>query len=248
MWIYLLYCRKDQDFSGELAKLSLLLLISGIHNFPAFKTLCCLFIKPVHFWWFHLSLLTLCLCGLVSPPVLPFIIPLVCSCVTPSFHSLSPTLKFFRFSFLYFFPLLFSSSLSLSCLSPSLLPPCSVRDKFVEVDLKPVCKHCYERLPDDMKRRLAKRERDSKEKKKKLIPMCLWSSLSPFSSFALFFLWSVSIFLLLCLDLFLFRVIIFHTRCMSFLFLISLSEWVHPAFRSRDYVGEHTLTGHIEVA
>lgn len=53
-------------------------------------------------------------------------------------------------------------------------PPYSVRDKFVEVDLRPVCKHCYERLPDDVKRRLAKRERDSKEKKKKsLIPMCL---------------------------------------------------------------------------
>nr|XP_057938577.1 LIM and senescent cell antigen-like-containing domain protein 1 isoform X3 [Doryrhamphus excisus] len=50
----------------------------------------------------------------------------------------------------------------------------TLKDKFVEVDLKPVCKHCYERLPDDMKRRLAKRERDSKEKKKKpLIPMCL---------------------------------------------------------------------------
>lgn len=54
------------------------------------------------------------------------------------------------------------------------LRPCCVRDKFVEVDLKPVCKHCYERLPDDVKRRLSKRERDSKEKKKKpLIPMCL---------------------------------------------------------------------------
>uniref|UniRef100_A0A4W6FHA3 LIM domain-containing protein n=1 Tax=Lates calcarifer TaxID=8187 RepID=A0A4W6FHA3_LATCA len=50
----------------------------------------------------------------------------------------------------------------------------TLKDKFVEVDLKPVCKHCYERLPDDMKRRLAKRERDSKDKKKKLlIPMCL---------------------------------------------------------------------------
>lgn len=89
------------------------------------------------------------------------------------------------------------SSLSrLLHLLSSLLSPCSVRDKFVEVDLKPVCKHCYERLPDDMKRRLAKRERDSKEKKKKpLIPMCLWTSLSPFSSFPLFFLWSVSTFL-----------------------------------------------------
>ena len=84
-----------------------------------------------------------------------------------------------------------------SHLSP--IPPCSVRDKFVEVDLKPVCKHCYERLPVDMKRRFAKRERASKDKKKKnLIPMCLWSSLSPFFSFPLFFLWSVSIFLPLC--------------------------------------------------
>ncbi|KAM4731086.1 LIM and senescent cell antigen-like-containing domain protein 1 isoform 2-T2 [Anableps anableps] len=50
----------------------------------------------------------------------------------------------------------------------------TLKDKFVEVDLKPVCKHCFERLPDDLRRRLAKRERDSKEKKKKpLIPMCL---------------------------------------------------------------------------
>jgi len=83
-----------------------------------------------------------------------------------------------------------------SLLSPSLPPPCSVREKFVEVDLKPVCKHCYERLPDDMKRRRAKRERDSKEKKKKLlIPMCLWPSLSLLSSLQLFLSWSVSIFL-----------------------------------------------------
>lgn len=71
------------------------------------------------------------------------------------------------FSFSFFLPILSIAS--------SLLPPCSVRDKFVEVDLKPVCKNCYERLPDDMKRRLAKRERDSKDKKKKspIIPMCL---------------------------------------------------------------------------
>ncbi|CAB1328804.1 unnamed protein product [Coregonus sp. 'balchen'] len=41
----------------------------------------------------------------------------------------------------------------------------TLKDKFVEVDLKPVCKHCYEHLPDDMKRRLAKQE---KEKKKKM--------------------------------------------------------------------------------
>lgn len=77
-----------------------------------------------------------------------------------SFTSSSPT------AFLLFFPVLLHPP-------PSLPPPCSVRDKFVEVDLKPVCKHCYERLPDDMKRRLAKRERNSKEKMKKLIPKCL---------------------------------------------------------------------------
>lgn len=88
-------------------------------------------------------------------------------------------------SFLFSFPSCRSlaSSMAFLCFSPPVLsplftnvsiPPCSIRDKFVEVDLKPVCKHCYERLPDDMKRRLAKRERDSKEKKKKpLIPMCL---------------------------------------------------------------------------
>ncbi|CDQ79650.1 unnamed protein product [Oncorhynchus mykiss] len=45
----------------------------------------------------------------------------------------------------------------------------TLKDKFVEVDLKPVCKHCYERLPDDMKRRLAKQEKE----KKKRMPMCL---------------------------------------------------------------------------
>lgn len=97
---------------------------------------------------------------------------------SPSFHR-PPVLSHFPLpspSFLSLhllsLPLLMSSS---SFTFPSLLPPCSIRDKFVEVDLKPVCKHCYERLPDDMKRRLAKRERDSKEKKKKLIPMCLWS-------------------------------------------------------------------------
>lgn len=85
------------------------------------------------------------------------------------------------------FPLNFLPFLPPQCLSPPLphpficnpspppsSAPCPVRDKFVEVDLKPVCKHCYERLPNDMKYRLAKRERDSKEKKKKpLIPMCL---------------------------------------------------------------------------
>lgn len=80
------------------------------------------------------------------------------------------------------------SFLPLTLFTPN--TPC--RDKFVEVDLKPVCKHCYERLPDDMKRRLARRDRDSKDKKKKpLIPMCLWSSFSPFSSTAMFPLWSV---------------------------------------------------------
>lgn len=102
------------------------------------------------------------------------------SCVSVWFFS--PTSPFLYHKTLIFSPPLLSHPLifpSLSRPSPSL---CSIREKFVEVDLKPVCKHCYERLPDDMKRRLAKRERDSKEKKKKpLIPMCLWSSLFPFS-------------------------------------------------------------------
>ncbi|KAG5283326.1 hypothetical protein AALO_G00040850 [Alosa alosa] len=44
----------------------------------------------------------------------------------------------------------------------------TLKDKFVEIDLRPVCKHCYERMPEEFKRRLAKRERDSKEKKKKM--------------------------------------------------------------------------------
>lgn len=90
----------------------------------------------------------------------------------------------------HFFPSIFSIYNSSALFSsPHILYPPNTpcRDKFVEVDLKPVCKHCYERLPDDMKRRLARRDRDSKDKKKKpLIPMCLWSSFSPFSSTAMF--------------------------------------------------------------
>ncbi|KAG7277679.1 hypothetical protein CRUP_024499 [Coryphaenoides rupestris] len=50
----------------------------------------------------------------------------------------------------------------------------TLKDKFVEVDLKPVCKHCYDRMPEEMRYRLAKTEHNSKDKKKKLfIPMCL---------------------------------------------------------------------------
>ncbi|XP_068036371.1 LIM and senescent cell antigen-like-containing domain protein 1 isoform X3 [Taeniopygia guttata] len=51
----------------------------------------------------------------------------------------------------------------------------TLKDKFVEIDLKPVCKHCYEKMPDEFKRRLAKRERDAKEKEKqkKKKPICL---------------------------------------------------------------------------
>ncbi|GAA6111307.1 LIM and senescent cell antigen-like-containing domain protein 1 isoform X4, partial [Tachysurus ichikawai] len=68
----------------------------------------------------------------------------------------------------------------LSCLYP-LFPShrslartlhCPHRDKFVEVDLKPVCKHCYDRLPEELKRRLAKRERDTRERKKKIVAVC----------------------------------------------------------------------------
>ncbi|XP_053352599.1 LIM and senescent cell antigen-like-containing domain protein 2 [Clarias gariepinus] len=48
----------------------------------------------------------------------------------------------------------------------------SLKDKFVELDLKPVCKQCYERMPTQLKARLAKREHDSKDRKKK-IGICL---------------------------------------------------------------------------
>lgn len=54
--------------------------------------------------------------------------------------------------------------------------PClTQRDKFVEIDLKPVCKHCYEKMPEEFKRRLAKRERETKDKdkQKKKKPVCL---------------------------------------------------------------------------
>ncbi|OXB53114.1 hypothetical protein ASZ78_013341, partial [Callipepla squamata] len=51
----------------------------------------------------------------------------------------------------------------------------TLKDKFVEINLKPVCKHCYEKMPDELKRRLAKREREAKdkEKQKKKKPICL---------------------------------------------------------------------------
>lgn len=41
-----------------------------------------------------------------------------------------------------------------------------LRDKFVEIDLRPVCRHCYEHMPEELKRRLARRERNAKDKKK----------------------------------------------------------------------------------
>lgn len=179
-----------QKFPCELAKLSLCLsffyFTTTLHDYLLLLTVC----FSVHV---HLSLVILCFCGLVSPPLSSFssslfFVLLYASLTFPS-PALSPTLSSPPPPTFSFFPphpsiscllavsLLLShcpsSSLPLS-FTPSLPPPCSVRDKFVEVDLKPVCKHCYERLPDDMKRRLAKRERDSKEKKKKLlIPMCL---------------------------------------------------------------------------
>ena len=63
------------------------------------------------------------------------------------------------------------------------------RDKFVEIDLKPVCKHCYEKMPDEFKRRLAKREREAKEKEKqkKKKPICLWTLLLLTTTCAPFF-------------------------------------------------------------
>ncbi|XP_041937534.1 LIM and senescent cell antigen-like-containing domain protein 1 isoform X1 [Alosa sapidissima] len=49
----------------------------------------------------------------------------------------------------------------------------TLKDKFVEVDLKPVCKHCYEHYPEELKRRLARREREARDKRKKATAMCL---------------------------------------------------------------------------
>lgn len=123
------------------------------------------------------------------PPFAPFLFLTIWSASHPSFSSI---FSICTLSALFF-------------LSQSLPPNPQFRDKFVEVDLKPVCKHCYERLPEDMKRQLARRDRDSKDKKKKLlIPMCLWSSLSAFSSSAVFPLWSVSFLLYLLCILFIF--------------------------------------------
>lgn len=79
---------------------------------------------------------------------------------------LSPFLKVLLEFLSYLYPLLPSYC--------SLAGPlhCPHRDKFVEVDLKPVCKHCYDRLPEELKRRLAKRERDARERKKKTAAVC----------------------------------------------------------------------------
>lgn len=64
--------------------------------------------------------------------------------------------------------------LTVPCFLLFLLCPAQ-RDKFVEIDLKPVCKHCYEKMPEEFKRRLAKREREAKDKdkQKKKKPVCL---------------------------------------------------------------------------
>lgn len=95
------------------------------------------------------------------------------------------TQNFKKENYLIFF---FSSSSCYSgLLTVKVLPlivPCSFfysffcpaqRDKFVEIDLKPVCKHCYEKMPEEFKRRLAKREREAKDKdkQKKKKPVCL---------------------------------------------------------------------------
>lgn len=84
---------------------------------------------------------------------------------------------------------------------PPLIVPCFLlfllcpaqRDKFVEIDLKPVCKHCYEKMPEEFKRRLAKREREAKDKdkQKKKKPVCLWAFLSLCHHFYCFLLWLV---------------------------------------------------------
>lgn len=160
----------------------------------------------------------------VSPPP-------ICACFSNSIFPSLPTL----FVSLSFPPPTSSVLFSFSFVSPpvSRLPPCflphSVRDKFVEVDLKPVCKHCYERLPDDMRRRLAKRERDSKEKKKKpLIPMCLWRPLS-ICPLPLLSPWSVSFSSALCVSAF------------SFLFypvFFLLLKWTPNTWQSLTWMGE----------
>lgn len=186
-----------QKCTCELAKASLCLsffsFTTTLHLglFPAVN---CLFFNPVVSPFSH-NPVSLWACFSTSPPshhpsslsfhmllspLLPHLPSRQCSSLLflPFFPS-HPSISFLCPCHLnvFFFLLSNCPSFSLPPLlhpSPSLPPPCSVRDKFVEVDLKPMCKHCYERLPDDMKRRLAKRERESKEKKKKLlIPMCL---------------------------------------------------------------------------
>ena len=76
----------------------------------------------------------------------------------------------------FFFLLSPSESKCSSLIVPVLSLLCSTqRDKFVEIDLKPVCKYCYEKMPEEFKRRLAKREREAKDKEKqrKRKPVCL---------------------------------------------------------------------------
>lgn len=85
----------------------------------------------------------------------------------------SPRCSSFPFKNTLYFPPAFLCLCSFICLSLTGLQWWPPRDKFVEVDLKPVCKHCYDRLPEELKRRLAKRERDTRERKKKTAAVCL---------------------------------------------------------------------------
>lgn len=53
-----------------------------------------------------------------------------------------------------FFLILFFTISSAKILSGFLL--CCLRNKFVEFDMKPVCKKCYEKFPLELKKRLKK--------------------------------------------------------------------------------------------
>ncbi|POI20373.1 hypothetical protein CIB84_015873 [Bambusicola thoracicus] len=95
----------------------------------------------------------------------------------------SLTLNFFGnandLPFFFFLALVVSALNKAWCVNCFACSTCNtkltLKDKFVEIDLKPVCKHCYEKMPDEFKRRLAKREREAKEKEKqkKKKPICL---------------------------------------------------------------------------
>lgn len=114
---------------------------------------------------------SLCLCLTITSPLVCLSLLLCASQITPSFSKLlhSSVLTLCMFNVSCHLPLPYFSLLL--AFHWSVRWPC--RDKFVETDLRPVCKHCYERFPEELKQRLARREREARDKRKKAAAICL---------------------------------------------------------------------------